>query len=136
MYKFYHSFSNKAKKHFGLGTEDAIVVAYHSRFHTKHEQKFYSLTGVRRRGPGRRQGVKGRAIPCWGEGVNFCERGFFLCLWRYGDKLFFPADQEGPAGSDPAGSHQMHESLYPIITSGLSCNCVDAYNENENLAPT
>ena len=45
-YRFYHSFSNKAKKFFGVKHQDAIAVAYHSRFYTKYEDKHYTLTGV------------------------------------------------------------------------------------------
>lgn len=46
LYRFYHSFSNKAKKYFGIKSQDAIAVAYHSKFYTKHEDKFYTLVGV------------------------------------------------------------------------------------------
>ena len=45
-YRFYHSFSNKAKKFFGAKHQDAIAVAYHSRFFTIYEDKHYTLTGV------------------------------------------------------------------------------------------
>ena len=44
-YRFYHSFSNKVKKYFGV-KEDAVAVAYNAKFHSKNEEKFHTLTGV------------------------------------------------------------------------------------------